>query len=84
MLIGLEITIPIDGCNFQAAAATTIDGCYLHGNSGYGVRVAQSAGNTNTAMQIRIANSVIYLRNTLGGVYILATCDPTNTSGVSD
>src|SRR5258708_27190323 len=78
-LIGLEITSCTTDA-VQATAATTIDGCYLHGNSGYGVRVAQSAGNANTAMQIRIANSVIY-SNALGGVYVLSTAASTNTSG---
>ncbi len=78
------INCEITGCTVDAvstSAVTLIDGCYLHGNSGYGVRCPSLAVNTTGGSVVEVENSVIY-NNSLGGIYVLVGASVSGTAAI--
>jgi len=74
----------ITGCTNDAVLncdKMTFDGCYLHGNSGYGVEY-KTVGRTttNSAYPVVFRNTVVY-SNSLGGIYIQSAAGGAATNG---
>ena len=64
----------ITGCTLDGMSlseVTTVNGCYIHGNSGYGIRVPNwtTAGYAFFSVPISVKNTVVY-SNSLGGIYV--------------
>lgn len=74
---GTEIT----GCTDAIVAANTalIRGCYLHGNSGSGLKIPSNAGPSG-GTPYRLANNIFY--SNLNGINVLAAAGGSATTGV--
>jgi|GEM_PF-3135461 len=75
-LLNLEITGCVDA--IVSANATRIDGCYFHGNTGYGLKITSNAGGIG-GTSYRVSNSVFY--SNLGGISVLSGAAATGTAG---
>ena len=69
-LINTEITSCVDGVR-NTSGPITFDGCYVHGNTGYGLNLLSNSGVPPTAgIACLTFNNSIFYSNTLGGVAV--------------
>lgn len=82
-ILNSEITGCVDAVRI-AADIVTIDGCYLHANTGYGINVIKFDVDdgllNNVAFPVTVRNAVVY-SNLSGGIYVQSAAGSAVTKG---
>ena len=80
-VVNCEITACTNDGILNVGGNITVDGCYIHGNSGYGFEWPRVGTNTGNAVYPLMVRSSVFYNNSLGGIYFQSAVGVNGTQG---